>query len=90
MQMEAHHYCAIVNEEVFQCVIYDGNVRNAKLMGVEYIVSKRLYGTLPAAEKQLRHSHVHEAKSGKLIAPGIRQPAEHALTEKLVGTYTKT
>ena len=90
MQREAHHYCAIVNEEVIQCVIYDGNVRDAKLMGVEYIVSKRLYGTLPAAEKQLWHSHVHEVKSGQLIAPGIPQPAEHALMEKLVGTYGKT
>ena len=38
-QMEAHHYCANVNEDVIQCVIYDGNVAGAKLMGVEYIVS---------------------------------------------------
>lgn len=90
VQMEAHHYCALVNEEVTQCVIYDGNVRDAKLMGVEYIISKRLYGTLPAAEKQLWHSHVHEVKSGQLIAPGIPQPAEHALMEKIVGTYGKT
>lgn len=90
VQMEAHHYCAIVNEEVIQCVIYDGNARDAKLMGVEYIVSKRLYGTLPPAEKQLWHSHVHEIKSGQLIAPGIPQPAEQALMEKLVGTYGKT
>ena len=90
LQMEAHHYCAIVNEEVIQCVIYDGNARDAKLMGIEYIVSKRLYGTLPAAEKQLWHSHVHEVKSGQLIAPGIPQPAEHALMEKLAGTYGKT
>lgn len=51
-QMEAHHYCAIVNEELIQCVIYDGNVKDAKLMGVEYIVSARLYESLPAAEKR--------------------------------------
>ena len=38
-QMEAHHYCAILNEEVIQCVIYDGNRKDAKLMGVEYIIS---------------------------------------------------
>src|SRR5690349_14685468 len=36
-QMEAHHYCAILDEEVIQCVIYDGNIKKAKLMGVEYI-----------------------------------------------------
>ncbi|QGT83662.1 OBAP family protein [Pseudomonas coronafaciens] len=89
-QMEAHHYCSIVNEEVIQCVIYDGNVKDAKLMGVEYIISKRLFTQLPPAEKALWHSHVHEVKSGQLIAPGIPAPAEHALMEKLVNTYGKT
>lgn len=89
-QMEAHHYCSILNEEVIQCVIYDGNVKDAKLMGVEYIISAQLYATLPAAEKPLWHSHVHEVKSGQLVAPGIPEPAEHALMEKLVNTYGKT
>lgn len=90
MQMEAHHYCAVLNEEVIQCVIYDGNQRDAKLMGVEYIISGRLFATLPAEEKALWHSHVHEVKSGQLVAPGIPEAAEHALMEKLAGTYGKT
>ncbi|EPF65653.1 OBAP family protein [Pseudomonas syringae] len=89
-QMEAHHYCSILNEEVIQCVIYDGNMEDAKLMGVEYIISERLFATLPTAEKALWHSHVHEVKSGQLIAPGIPEPAEHALMQKLVHTYGKT
>ena len=89
-QMEAHHYCAVLNEELIQCVIYDGNVKDARLMGVEYIVSERLFRSLPAAEKSLWHSHVHEVRSGQLIAPGIPQAAEHALMKKLVGTYGKT
>jgi hypothetical protein len=89
-QMEAHHYCANLNEEVIQCVIYDGNGRQAKLMGVEYIISNRLFAQLPAAEKALWHSHVHEVKSGQLIAPGIPEAAETALMKKLVSTYGKT
>ena len=89
-QMEAHHYCAILNDELIQCVIYDGNVKTAKLMGVEYIVSERIFRALPPAEKALWHSHVHEVKSGQLIAPGIPPPAERALMQKLVGTYGKT
>lgn len=89
-QMEAHHYCAILNEEFIQCVIYDGNVKDAKIMGVEYIVSERLFKTLPAVEKALWHSHVHEVKSGQLLAPGIPEVAEHELMKKLVGTYGKT
>lgn len=89
-QMEAHHYCAILNDDVIQCVIYDGNVRDAKIMGVEYIVSGARFAQLPAAEKALWHSHVHEVKSGQLVAPGIPQAAEHELMERLVGTYGKT
>jgi hypothetical protein len=89
-QMEAHHYCAIVNEDLIQCVIYDGNVTDAKLMGVEYIVSEKLFATLPAQEKPMWHSHVHEVKSGQLIAPGIPAAAEHELMAKLIHTYGKT
>ncbi|MFD1139802.1 OBAP family protein [Larkinella insperata] len=89
-QMEAHHYCTQVNEDVIQCMIFDGNGKDAKIMGVEYIVSERLFKTLPAEEKKLWHSHVHEVKSGTLIAPGLPQVAEHELMEKLVSTYGKT
>jgi len=90
VQMEAHHYCAILNEEVIQCIIYDGNLKAAKMMGVEYIISARLFADLPADEKALWHSHVQEVKSGQLIAPGIPQIAEKELMKKLVGTYGKT
>lgn len=90
VQMEAHHYCSILNEDVIQCVIYDGNVKDAKIMGIEYIVSDKLFAGLPAAEKALWHSHVHEVKSGQLIAPGIPEAAERALMDKLVRTYGKT
>lgn len=89
-QMEAHHYCSIVNEDVTQCVIYDGNVKDSKIMGVEYIVSEKLFKNLPPAEKALWHSHVHEVKSGQLIAPGIPDIAEKELMKKLVSTYGKT
>lgn len=89
-QMEAHHYCAVINDDLIQCVIYDGNVAQAKIMGIEYIVSARLFKELPEPEKALWHSHVHEVKSGQLIAPGIPAVAEHELMEKLIGTYGKT
>jgi hypothetical protein len=89
-QMEAHHYCSVINEDLNQCVIFDGNGEKAKLMGIEYIVSRKLFESLPADEKKLWHSHVHEVKSGQLIAPGIPDVAEHEFMEKMVGTYGKT
>jgi len=89
-QMEAHHYCSVLNDDVIQCVIFDGSVREAKIMGVEYIVSAELFANLPEDEKALWHSHVYEVKSGSLVAPGLPETAEHALMENLVSTYGKT
>jgi hypothetical protein len=89
-QMEAHHYCGHVNDDVIQCVIFDGNDDDAKLMGVEYIISRALFEQLPKEEKHLWHSHVHEVRSGTLVAPGIPDAAEHELMEKIAATYGKT
>lgn len=89
-QMEAHHYVSVLNDDVMQAVIYDGNTANARLMGVEYIISERLFNTLPAEEKKLWHSHRYEVKSGSLIAPGLPEVADNALMSKVVNTYGKT
>ena len=89
-QMEAHHFCQKLNEDVTQCVIYDGNGAGAKIMGIEYIVSRRLFEKLPAEEKKLWHSHSYEVKSGTLVAPGLPDVAEHELMEQIVSTYGKT
>lgn len=89
-QMEAHHYVTILNDDVMQAVIYDGNTKDAKLMGVEYIISERLFKTLPPEEKKYWHSHQYEVKSGTLIAPGLPPLAEKALMSRIVNTYGKT
>ncbi|MHA3737181.1 OBAP family protein [Pseudomonas sp. Eth.TT006] len=90
VQMEAHHFCSILNDDVIQCVIFDGNSKDAKLMGVEYIIDEKLFATLPAKEKALWHSHGYEVSSGQLVAPGIPATAEHALMKRLAHTYGKT
>ena len=89
-QMEAHHYCGHLNEDLIQCVIFDGNDEDAKVMGIEYIVTAKLFAGLPTEEKHLWHSHVYEVRSGSLIAPGIPEVAERELMTKLAGTYGKT
>ena len=89
-QMEAHHYCGHVNEDLIQCVIFDGNGDDAKLMGIEYIITAQLFATLPTEEKHLWHSHVYEVRSGTLVAPGVPEVVERELMTKLAGTYGKT
>lgn len=89
-QVEANHFCTHLNEDFHQCVIYDANQPNAKLIGIEYIVSEKLFKTLPEEEKKLWHSHHYEVKSGELVAPGVPDLAEHAFMNDLVTTYGKT
>jgi hypothetical protein len=52
-QMEAHHYVSQLNEDVYQAIIYDGNGEEAKIMGIEYIISERLFKDLDPEEKKI-------------------------------------
>ncbi|WP_024874669.1 OBAP family protein [Saccharomonospora piscinae] len=90
MQMEAHHYCRVVNEDFLQCVIFDGNTADANLIGIEYIVSGGLFETLDEAESGYWHPHNYEVLSGQLAAPGLPAVAEKALMKQLMNSYGKT
>lgn len=89
-QMEAHHYAQRLNDDFQQAVIFDGNDADAKLIGVEYVISERLFRTLPADEQRLWHSHGFEVSSGALIAPGLPAEADRALMTDFAPTYGKT
>lgn len=89
-QLIAHHYCSHINQDVRQCVIYDSDRPDARLIGIEYIISKDLFNKLPDEEKKFWHSHVYEVKSGELIAPGVPDIAEKEVMKELIHTYGKT
>jgi hypothetical protein len=89
-QVEASHFCIHLHHDLHQCVIFDRNAADARLIGIEYIISEERFRGLPEDEKRLWHSHHHEVKSGALVAPGIPDLAEHAYFSDLVKTYGKT
>lgn len=89
-QVEAHHFCSHLSEEVRQCLIYDGNEADARLIGLEYIISEALFLALPDLEKPLWHSHEFEVKGGFLFMPGVPSSVQRADLEKLCKTYGKT
>jgi hypothetical protein len=89
-QMEAHHYCHQMNEDFAQCTLFDSEGANARLNGIEYIISEKLFATLPATERAFWHPHNGEILSGQLVAPGIPAPAEKALMRKKMNSYGKT
>jgi hypothetical protein len=90
LHMEAHHYCRNMNEEFSQCVIFDGNTDAANIIGLEYIISERLFDTLADDEKPSWHPHNYEILSGQLVLPGVPAPAEKAALAKKVNSYGKT
>ena len=52
-----------------QCIVYDSPKPNARLIGVEYMISPRLFDALPKEERKYWHTHEYEVKSGMLVMP---------------------
>src|SRR5262245_57142004 len=75
LQVIVQHYCAAHagdehGEAMFQCVLCDSSDKNAKLLGVEYVITDNTYRQLADAEKRYWHPHTYEVLGGGLIAPG--------------------
>jgi len=94
--VEANHYCAHLNDEVRQCILYDSPEQPACIIGIEYMITPRLYNTLDEEEQKLWHSHVFEVKSGMLIMPkpgtipdAVWEVAENKEMEEVIELYGK-
>ncbi|KAK6843236.1 maltose permease [Apiospora arundinis] len=96
--VETNHYCSHLTSDVRQCILYDGPGPDAKLIGIEYMVTPQIYETLPAEERKLWHSHAFEVRSGMLIMPGptsalgpqqVWEAAETAEMKEVVHLYGK-
>src|SRR5207302_9157203 len=92
-QLVTQHYCTAHAEtghdDLFQCVLFDKSGANAKLLGVEYIVSDAVYRKLPADEKKYWHAHTYEVLGGGLIAPGMKPEEEMAFMKVVIKTWGK-
>lgn len=89
-QMVAHHYCEQVNEDFAQCALFDDDGEQARLNGIEYIISARVFESLPAEERAYWHPHNYEILSGQLVAPGLPDAAETAFMRGKMNSYGKT
>ncbi|KAF5879554.1 putative hydroxyacylglutathione hydrolase protein [Botrytis fragariae] len=94
--VEANHYCTHLSGDVRQCLIYDSPTNPARLIGVEYMITRRLYEKLDEEERKLWHSHDYEVKSGMLILPNPTVPdavwtvAETEEMKEVIELYGKT
>lgn len=90
-QVIADHFCGHLTEDLRQCLIYDTqDEKTARLIGVEYIISRPMFEALPEEEKKYWHSHAYEVKSGLLVMPRVPDVMERHEMSKLANTYGKT
>jgi len=78
-QAVVHHYCGHVNPKVMQCLLFDSHLFGARVIGVEYIISRDLFKKLPIQYRKLWHSHVYEVLSGILVFPGVTNATKEKL-----------
>lgn len=88
--MEVQHYCDVVDDDLIQCLLYDRTGPKARLVGVEYVVSERLFNGLSDREQSYWHPHNYEVLSGMLVAPSMPNAEEKALMGRLLNTYGKS
>ena len=75
----AYHFCKPLNDDVSQCLLYDGTGPDARLIGVEYLVSDAVYRSMPDEERAFWHDHKHEVDA-QLIRSLTQTGAEEAAT----------
>jgi hypothetical protein len=89
-QLIAQHYCSARDGDMHQCLIYDSCEKNARLLGVEYIISDKAYRRLPSTEQKYWHPHTYEVLAGGLIAPGMKPEDEMKFMKAVLTTWGKT
>src|SRR5258705_10620876 len=78
-QVTTMHYCGMRGEgdyEMHQCLLYDSVGQGAKLLGVEYNVSDKVFRSLPDEEQKYWHPHTYEERGAGLVARVMREQAE--------------
>jgi hypothetical protein len=92
-QVTTMHYCGMRgdgDQQMHQCLLYDSVSPDAKLLGVEYIVTDKLFRTLADDEKKYWHPHTYEVLGGGLVAPVMSDQAELDFMTYLLTTWGKS
>ncbi len=83
------HYCKAINDEIIQCVLFDGTGPDAKLTEIEYMISKKLVRKhTPEWKWELNwHDHQQEVDTGRVA---ILNPTDKKAQAQVVNTVAKT
>lgn len=89
-QVGLHHYGNFLNEDFGQFIVYDSPGPDARMIGIEYVVTERLFATFSEEEQKYWHSHSYDVESGSFFAPGIPDMIEKGIMQEVAATYGKT
>ncbi|HLB71757.1 MAG TPA: DUF1264 domain-containing protein [Candidatus Methanoperedens sp.] len=87
--MIVHHYCKTVAGGLIECQLYDSDKPDARLIGVEAIVSAETYNTFNADEKALWHYHKTEIPKVEATLPDLSPEEAARVVKSLEETYGK-
>ncbi|MBI2832256.1 MAG: DUF1264 domain-containing protein [Chloroflexi bacterium] len=84
-----HHYVKAISDEISQALLYDSDEPNARLIGIETIISPRIYTALPEDEKPNWHYHKTEIPMVNAQLPDLGEKEAAAVVAKLEDTWGK-
>jgi hypothetical protein len=85
----AHHWCKPVSGGMLECMIFDGDAADARLVEVETIVKPGVYKTFSPKEQALWHYHKVEIPKVNAKMPDATAEETKATVASLTETYGK-
>jgi hypothetical protein len=94
LQLRVAHFCVHNSPDLIQCMLFDTNGgvegKHPRLIGIEYVITDKVYQSLTSQEKQYWHPHDGEVSSGMLSMPGTAADKEAATLNCVSTTWGKT
>jgi len=94
LQLRVAHFCVHNSSDLIQCMLFDTNGsvegKHPRLLGVEYVITDKVYQSLSKSEKEYWHPHDGEVSSGMLILPGMPKDDQEKTLKFVSTTWGKT
>lgn len=89
--LDVYNYCSASSGRILaSCLLFDGNTKNAALIGIEYVISAKHYASLPDREKpNWTPVSVEEATDVDLRFPYLTPQQLQGLSKQFEGAYAK-
>jgi mannose-6-phosphate isomerase-like protein (cupin superfamily) len=82
-----HHYCKALDKNYIQCLLLDSDRPNARVIGVETIISPEVYAQLPEEERASWHYHKDEIPLVDAQLPGLSEAEAQKVVAAVENTY---